>query len=77
LLKGQFVESSELHGRLQVRYGELADLQSIMGTNYPIHGKLDTVLQIDGSRRQLNGTGHLALANVQAYGQPCVRPAPI
>jgi len=68
LLKGQFAESSQLHGRLQVRDGELADLQSIIGTNYPIHGRLDTALQIDGPLHQLNGTGHLTLANVVAYG---------
>jgi translocation and assembly module TamB len=70
LLKGQFVESSQLHGHLQVRDGELADLQSIIGTNYPIRGRLDTALQVDGTRQQLKGTGHLGLANVVAYGQP-------
>jgi translocation and assembly module TamB len=70
LLQGQFVESSQLHGRLQIRDAELADLQSIIGTDYPIHGKLNTVLQLDGSRRQLNGSGHLSLANLVAYGHP-------
>ena len=70
LLQGQFVESSELHGRLQIRDGELADLQSIIGTSYPIQGKLDTALQLDGTRRQLNGSGHLKLANLMAYGHP-------
>jgi translocation and assembly module TamB len=70
LLQGQFVESSQLHGHVQVRGGELADLQSIIGTNYPIHGKLNTALQLDGTRRQLNGSGHLTLANLVAYGYP-------
>ncbi len=55
---------------LQVRDGELADLQSIFGTSYPIQGRLNTALQIDGPRRQLNGAGHLALANAVAYGYP-------
>jgi translocation and assembly module TamB len=70
LLEGRLVEASQIHGRLQLRGGELADLQSIFGTNYPIQGKLDTALQIDGSRQQLNGSGHLTLANAAAYGHP-------
>ena len=70
LLNGQFVEASQIHGRLQIRAGELADLQSIIGVSYPIQGKLDTAVQIDGTSRQLNGTGHLTLANLVAHGYP-------
>jgi translocation and assembly module TamB len=70
LREGQVVDSSQIQGHLQVHEGELVDLQSIFGTSYPIQGKLDTALQVDASRRQLNGSGHLALASVVAYGYP-------
>ena len=70
LREGQVVDSSQIQGHLQIHAGELVDLQSIFGTNYPIQGRLDTELQMDGSRQQLNGSGHLALASVVAYGYP-------
>ena len=67
LLEGKLVESSQIRGHLQLRGVELADLQSIFETSYPIQGRLETALQIDGSRTQLNGSGHLTLANAAVY----------
>ncbi|MGA2989539.1 MAG: translocation/assembly module TamB domain-containing protein [Candidatus Korobacteraceae bacterium] len=83
LTSGELTESSPVELRVQVRNAELNDVQAITGmeaptvvasagvtTHYPVSGQLEGTFQVRGSRRQLNGSGHLRALGVVAYGQP-------
>ena len=70
LRKGTFTDDSTYTIRANVHGAEVADLQPLLGMNYPVSGQLDTAFQASGTRDNLHGTGHLQLSNATIYGEP-------
>ncbi|HYL15435.1 MAG TPA: translocation/assembly module TamB domain-containing protein [Terriglobales bacterium] len=73
LQDGQLTETSPFTVRLHVRDGEFAELQSILGYNYPAGGRLNLSLNASGTRLNPHGEGQLQLTNATLYGQPISR----
>jgi len=69
LENGIFTDSSPVAVHLNIHDAAIADLQQIAGYNYPINGKLATDLNIHGTRLDLQGGGHVQLADAVAYGE--------
>jgi len=73
LQKGDFTDSSAFTARLGVRDAEVADLQSLLGTNYPLTGKIALRLQAGGTKADPRGEGQLELSDAVVYGQSVSR----
>ncbi|HVZ18698.1 MAG TPA: hypothetical protein VG897_16380, partial [Terriglobales bacterium] len=69
LTRGEFTDASPVSLHLAIRDGSIADLQQIAGYDYPISGKLATDLSIHGTRLNLQGGGHVQIADALVYGQ--------
>lgn len=83
LVGGELTDSSPIEFRLQAHKAELEELRTIAGawfatgaaaapqaTHFPVSGQFEGRLQLRGTRRQLDGSGHLRALNIVAYGQP-------
>ena len=70
LQSGELSESSPFTARVQVRNESFADLQSLLGYEYPIRGQADVVLTASGTRLNPHADGQLELRNGVVYGQP-------
>ena len=70
---GELTEVSPFTARFHVREAELAQVQSLLGYNYPVSGRLDLSLNASGSRLNPHGDGQLQLTNASLYGQQVSR----
>jgi translocation and assembly module TamB len=69
LQKGQFDESSAFFLQTQVRNAALAEVQSIVGTGYPITGTLNLSANASGTLNDLHGNGRFEVASGTIYGE--------
>src|SRR5207248_2873336 len=70
LQSGGLSETSPFTARVQVRNESFADLQSLLGYDYPISGQADVVLTASGTRMNPHADGQLELRKGVVYGQP-------
>src|SRR5207302_8671216 len=70
---GELTEVSPFTPRFHVRQAELEQVQSLLGYNYPVSGRLDLSLNASGSRLNPHGDGQLQLTNASLYGQQVPR----
>ena len=70
LINGQLEPESPLEVRMALRNTDLADLQALFGVDYPITGSFTGHLTLDGTKENLNATGHMQLADGSIYGEP-------
>jgi translocation and assembly module TamB len=68
--KGKFTDASVLTLHARIKDGDIADLQKLVGYQYPVTGRLNASLQVSGPRNQLRGAAHVEIAGVTAYGEP-------
>ena len=62
--------SSQLNLTLHVQNENVADIQALAETNYPVTGLLNADLQASGTLRNLRGGGKVQIAKLTAYGEP-------
>jgi translocation and assembly module TamB len=67
---GNFTDSSVFTGRVAVRDADVADLQSLLGTSYPVTGKVVLRFQAGGTRGDPHGEGQVEITEATIYGQP-------
>jgi translocation and assembly module TamB len=65
-----FKAQSGLVANVRVTNASIADLQSIVGTGYPVTGTASVNAQVRGTIENLSGSGNLTLTGLNAYGQP-------
>jgi translocation and assembly module TamB len=71
LHQGDFDEkNSQLSITLHVQNENLADMQALAETNYPLTGVVNADLQASGTLRTLRGSGKLQVTKLTAYGEP-------
>ncbi|HEU5404050.1 MAG TPA: translocation/assembly module TamB domain-containing protein [Terriglobales bacterium] len=70
LTRGRFTDTSPMTVRGSLRNAEIADLQALLGYEYPVSGLLDANLQVAGTRNDLHGGGHVQLRETTLYGEP-------
>lgn len=70
LIDGELQPESPLEVRLGLLNTDLADIQAMFGVSYPITGSFTGQLVLDGTRENLNATGHVQLAGGAIYGEP-------
>ena len=66
---GQLTETGPVTAYIHVRDAELAEVQFLLGYNYPLSGRLELSLNASGTRRNPHGDGQLQLTNASLYGQ--------
>ena len=68
--RGNFVDASafELHAAMQ--NGDLANLQRIIGTDYPVTGVTNLTVQASGTKAVPHGHGSFTVTKATAYGRP-------
>src|SRR5207302_4454916 len=70
---GELTEVSPFTARSHVREAELAQVQSLLGYNYPVSGRLDLSLNASGSRLNPHGDGQLQLTNAMGIDRKSTR----
>ncbi len=70
LFNGMLLDDSPVTAQIKIQHAELADLQALALSNYPVSGKLDLTVNINGSRLDPRGSGDLKLTDAQIYGEP-------
>lgn len=66
----QFSDTSPFTVDLNIRYGDVREIQSLLGYSYPVTGRANLVLHAYGTRLDPRGQGHVQLADATIYGQP-------
>ena len=71
LRRGSFDEaSSQVNATLRIQNENVADMQALAGTNYPLTGVANADVQVSGTLRSLHGSGKLQIVRLTAYGEP-------
>ncbi len=68
--RGEFTDNSRFQVHAAVHDADVADLQRVAGTEFPLTGKLNFTLQARGTAADPNGDGHISLTNGQLHGRP-------
>ncbi|MDT8068060.1 MAG: translocation/assembly module TamB domain-containing protein [Terriglobia bacterium] len=69
LTKSRFTDSSPLTVRGKLGNAEIRDVQSLLGYDYPVSGRLDADLQVKGTANNLQGGGRVHLRDATFYGE--------
>lgn len=69
LTKGDFTDHSPFSARVNLRNANLADVQSLAGTQYPVTGIINLTAEISGTQLDPRGQGKLTVTNASAYGE--------
>lgn len=70
LQRGELAPTSPFTAHIHARNQSLADLESLLGYDYPISGQADVVLTASGTRMDPHADGRIELRNGLIYGQP-------
>jgi translocation and assembly module TamB len=70
LTKGSITPNDAFTANLDLRNGDIAEVQALAGYSYPVTGRANLVLQASGTRAQPHAEGHLQVADAVVYGQP-------
>lgn len=73
LERGQLSDTSPFLAHVEIRNGDLAEIEALAGYDYPIDGSLNLTLQASGTKLLPHGEGHIQLANATLYGEPVAR----
>lgn len=69
LTKGDFTDHSPFSARVNLRNANLADVQSLAGTQYPVTGIINLTAEISGTQLDPRGQGKLTVTNATAYNE--------
>lgn len=69
----QFLNNSPFTVSLNVRNGDVTEIQSLAGYKYPATGRMNLTLRVSGTRFDPHGEGHLQLTDATLYGEPLSR----
>ena len=67
---GTFAPDSNFTLQATMRNGDIASLQQILGTNYPLAGHAELTVQASGTRANPNGHGSFSLTRAALDGRP-------
>jgi translocation and assembly module TamB len=69
----QFSDRSPFTLDLNIRNGDVREIQSLVGYSYPVTGRANLVLHAFGTRLDPRGQGRVQLIDATVYGQPFAR----
>lgn len=70
LQRGRLQDNGPITARLAVRGFDVADLQGLIGYDYPVSGVVNGNLQLTGTTADPRGSGRLHVSNARVYGEP-------
>jgi translocation and assembly module TamB len=70
LHNGEFTDQSPFDLQLAVKDGDATRFQEMIGTDYPVTGRVNLALKAAGTRDNLNGRGAITLRNATLWGRP-------
>jgi translocation and assembly module TamB len=69
LTHGHLTGANPFLAHIDIRNGDLAEIETLAGYDYPISGKMNLKLQASGTRLDPHGEGQVQLTNATLYGQ--------
>jgi len=73
LSQRQFLDTSPLKARLQMRDADAAEVLGIIGYQYPLTGKLNLSMHASGTRAVPEAEGSFQIADAKIHGEPVQR----
>ncbi len=73
LQHGHFTDDSQFTAHVDMHHAQVADLLTIVGSDFPATGILDLSMQATGTRASPHGDGHIQISNAVVRGQPVQR----
>ena len=73
LVRWQFARQGPFTARIAVHDGEIAEILSLAGYNYPAQGEMSLYLQASGTPAQPQANGRIQLSNINVRGQSIQR----
>ncbi len=70
LERGDFTDNSEFQVQAALHNASIAELQHVVGIDYPLSGNLSFTLQAAGTAANPHGQGQLALSKAELHGRP-------
>jgi len=70
MTRGSFTPNDAFTAHIDLHNADIAEVQAIVGYNYPVRGKASLVLQASGTQSQPHAEGHIQVADAIVYGQP-------
>ncbi len=67
---GNFVDDSAFELHTVIHNGDLAGIQKMLGTDYPLAGDVNVTLQASGTKATPHGHGSFTLTKATVYGRP-------
>ena len=71
--RGRFTDQSQFTAAVNIRNGDLADLQTLAGYDYPVTGTVQLSANVSGTQADPHGGGDLQITNAVVYGQSVSR----
>jgi translocation and assembly module TamB len=69
LQQRQFADSSPFTAHVEVRGGEVDELQALLGYDFPVSGLVNLSAQVQGTKAEPRGSGHIELSGAVIRGQ--------
>jgi translocation and assembly module TamB len=69
LLNGNYDETQPFAAHVKVDNAEASELQGLVGSNYPVTGKVSGDVQVGGTESRLKGSGRIAVKDGSAWHQ--------
>jgi len=70
LIDGSLEPESPLEVQIALRNTDLADLQELAGSNYPVTGTFTGQIRMKGTKENLSASGHMQLIGGAIYNEP-------
>jgi translocation and assembly module TamB len=70
LQERQLADSSPVAARIDLRNADVDEMLALRGYHLPVSGTVSFFLQIEGTKADPRGSGHIELSDAQIYGEP-------
>jgi translocation and assembly module TamB len=70
LQQRQFTDSSPITARVDVRNADVDEILALSGYDFPVTGMANLVVQIEGTKADPRGSGHIELSDAVIHGEP-------
>jgi translocation and assembly module TamB len=70
LQQRQFTDSSPITARVDIRDAAVDEILALSGIDFPVSGKANLFAQIEGTKADPRGSGHIELSDALIHGEP-------
>jgi translocation and assembly module TamB len=70
LQQRQFIDSSPISARVDIRNADVEEILALGGYAFPVSGTADLFVQVEGTKAEPRGDGHVELSDATIRGEP-------